>query len=227
MNTYFAFCSCRIIIAKSHKIILSTWYHLIYFILFSPQNMDKSEPNNTSYPLFSVPGTLFFEIFFCVCSGCFNPAFFIQRDREYPEHRFPFLIQCTYQDKISDRGPVISAIIPYVRASAFFFERDLSTAFFQRLHIKELSFFLKRISCGQDLCFREHFPYCGNGVFGVPRLFIQEHDIPVKHLIKVIGAVCTFFEEESQDILGELQVEHVSNIDIQICSQGIKGSIGC
>ena len=64
MNTYFAFCSCRIIIAKSHKIILSTWYHLIYFILFSPQNMDKSEPNNTSHPLFSVPGTLGDEILY-------------------------------------------------------------------------------------------------------------------------------------------------------------------
>ena len=45
---------------------MSTWYHLIYFILFSPQNMDKSEPNNTSYPLFSVPGTLGDEILYGV-----------------------------------------------------------------------------------------------------------------------------------------------------------------
>ena len=54
--------SLRIFPAKSHKIILSTWYHLPYFVLFSPQNMDKSAPNNTSYPLFSVPGTLGDEI---------------------------------------------------------------------------------------------------------------------------------------------------------------------
>ena len=50
--------SLRISPAKSHKIILSTWYHLPYFVLFSPQNMDKSAPNNTRYPPFSGSGTL-------------------------------------------------------------------------------------------------------------------------------------------------------------------------
>ena len=50
--------SLRIFPAKSHKIILSTWYHLPYFVLFSPQNMDKSAPNNTRYPPFSGSGTL-------------------------------------------------------------------------------------------------------------------------------------------------------------------------
>ena len=34
------------------------WYHLPYFVLFSPQNMDKSVPNNTRYPPFSGSGTL-------------------------------------------------------------------------------------------------------------------------------------------------------------------------
>ena len=50
--------SLRIFPAKSHKIILSTWSHLPYFVLFSPQNMDKSAPNNTRYPPFSGSGTL-------------------------------------------------------------------------------------------------------------------------------------------------------------------------
>ena len=50
--------SLRILPAKSHKIIFSTWYHPIYFVLFPPQDMDKSEPNNTRYPPFSSSGTL-------------------------------------------------------------------------------------------------------------------------------------------------------------------------
>lgn len=54
--------SLRIFPAKSHKIILSTWSHLPYFVLFSPQNMDKSAPNNTRYPPFSGSGTLGDEI---------------------------------------------------------------------------------------------------------------------------------------------------------------------
>ena len=58
--------SLRIFPAKSHKIILSTWYHLPYFVLFSPQNMDKSAPNNTRYPPFSGSGTLGDEIFHCI-----------------------------------------------------------------------------------------------------------------------------------------------------------------
>ena len=56
--------SLRIFPAKSHKIILSTWYHLPYFVLFPPQNMDKSESNNTRYPPFSCPGTLGDEILY-------------------------------------------------------------------------------------------------------------------------------------------------------------------
>ena len=58
--------SLRIFPAKSHKIILSTWSHLPYFVLFSPQNMDKSEPNNTRYPPFSGSGTLRDEILYGV-----------------------------------------------------------------------------------------------------------------------------------------------------------------
>lgn len=58
--------SLRIFPAKSHKIILSTWSHLPYFVLFSPQNMDKSAPNNTRYPPFSGSGTLGDKIFHCV-----------------------------------------------------------------------------------------------------------------------------------------------------------------
>ena len=58
--------SLRIFPAKSHKIILSTWYHLPYFVLFSPQNMDKSAPNNTRYPPFSGSGTLGHEILYGV-----------------------------------------------------------------------------------------------------------------------------------------------------------------
>ena len=42
------------------------WYHLPYFVLFSPQNMDKSVPNNTRYPPFSGPGTLGDEVFYGV-----------------------------------------------------------------------------------------------------------------------------------------------------------------
>lgn len=58
--------SLRIFPAKSHKIILSTWSHLPYFVLFSPQNMDKSAPNNTRYPPFSGSGTLGDKIFHCI-----------------------------------------------------------------------------------------------------------------------------------------------------------------
>lgn len=42
------------------------WYHLPYFVLFSPQNMDKSVPNNTRYPPFSGPGTLGHKILHCI-----------------------------------------------------------------------------------------------------------------------------------------------------------------
>ena len=58
--------SLRIFPAKSHKIILSTWSHLPYFVLFSPQNMDKSAPNNTRYPPFSGSGTLGDEILYSI-----------------------------------------------------------------------------------------------------------------------------------------------------------------
>ena len=58
--------SLRIFPAKSHKIILSTWYHPVYSVLSPPQNMDKSEPNNTRYPPFSDPGTLGDKVFHCV-----------------------------------------------------------------------------------------------------------------------------------------------------------------
>lgn len=50
--------SLRIFPTKSHKIILSTWYHPIYLVLFAPQNMGKSAPNNTIYPPFSGSSTL-------------------------------------------------------------------------------------------------------------------------------------------------------------------------
>ena len=40
--------------------------HLPYFVLFPPQNMDKSESNNTRYPPFSCPGTLGDKILHCV-----------------------------------------------------------------------------------------------------------------------------------------------------------------
>ena len=58
--------SLRIFPAKSHKILLSTWYHPVYSVLFPPQNMDKSESNNTRYPPFSCPGTLGDEILYGV-----------------------------------------------------------------------------------------------------------------------------------------------------------------
>ena len=59
----------RILPAKSHKIFLSIRHYPVYLVLFPPQNMDKSAPNNTRYPPFSGSGTLGDKIFCCEYSN--------------------------------------------------------------------------------------------------------------------------------------------------------------
>ena len=50
--------SLRIIPAKSHKIILSAWYHPVRLVSFCTQNLDETARKNTRYTSFSGPGTL-------------------------------------------------------------------------------------------------------------------------------------------------------------------------
>ena len=55
--------SLRILPAKSHKIILSAWYHPVRLVSFCPQNLDETARKDTRYTSFSGPGTLGDEIF--------------------------------------------------------------------------------------------------------------------------------------------------------------------
>ena len=57
------FLSLRIFPAKSHKIILSAWYHPVRFVLFCPQNLDETTRKSSKYTSFSVPGTLGDKVF--------------------------------------------------------------------------------------------------------------------------------------------------------------------
>ena len=43
---------------KSHKIILSAWYHPVRLVSFCTQNLDETARKNTRYTSFSGPGTL-------------------------------------------------------------------------------------------------------------------------------------------------------------------------
>ena len=58
--------SLRILSAKSHKIILSAWYHPVRLVLFCPQNLDETARKNTRYTSFSGSGTLGDKIFHCI-----------------------------------------------------------------------------------------------------------------------------------------------------------------
>ena len=58
--------SLRILSAKSHKIILSAWYHPVRLVSFCTQNPDETARKNTRYTSFSGPGTLGDKIFRCI-----------------------------------------------------------------------------------------------------------------------------------------------------------------
>lgn len=53
-----SFLPFRIFPVKSHKIILSSWYQPVRFVLFCPQNLNETAWKSTKYTSFSGSGTL-------------------------------------------------------------------------------------------------------------------------------------------------------------------------